>query len=267
MLKRNEVFKNTVKEKLLKREPTIGAWLQAGSNVTAEVMAKAGFDWLMVDMEHGPGDMMTLLSQLQAVSAYDIVPFARAPWNDFVTIKRILDTGVQGLLVPYVNSAQEAAEAVKACKYPPEGFRGIAPSPRAGGFAMNGLDYLSHANDEIVVMIAIETPQGIECLDEILAVPGIDGIFIGPMDLATSMGFFCTPTAKAVQDNVRLIEKKVLDSGKFLGTVASDYAQAEKLYRRGYSFVTAMSDTTSLGKLAIATVDSFRADFPQNGTH
>ena len=257
MLRRNEVFINPVKERLLKKEPTIGAWLQAANSVTAEVMAKAGFDWLMVDMEHGPGDFMTLLQQLQAVNAYPVVPFARAPWNDFVTIKRLLDIGVQGLLVPYVNSAEEAVNAVKACKYPPQGIRGIAPSPRAGGFGMNGQGYLSRANAEIVVMVAIETPQAAEQIDDFLAVEGLDGIFIGPMDLATSMGCFCNPAAPAVRETIARIEKKVLASKKFLGTVAGDFHAAQALYGRGYSFVAAMSDTTSLGKLAIQTVDAF----------
>ncbi|MEF9895967.1 MAG: aldolase/citrate lyase family protein [Clostridia bacterium] len=263
MLKRDEVFKNMVKEKLLRREPTIGAWLQAANGITAEVMAKAGFDWLMVDMEHGPGDILTLLGQLQAMSAYGVVPFARAPWNDLVTIKRILDTGVQGLLVPYVNGGQEAEEVVKACKYPPEGYRGIAPSPRAGGFGMNGMNYLSKANAEIVVMVAIETPQAVAQIDAILSVSGIDGIFVGPMDLSTSMGYFCNPSAPAVQQAIGLIEEKVLASGKFLGTVASNFPQAKKLYERGYSFIAAMSDTTSLGKIAIDTVDAFRSAFSQ----
>lgn len=264
MLKRNEVFTNPVKERLLKREPTIGAWLQGANSVTAEVMAKAGFDWLMVDMEHGPGDFMTLFHQLQAVNAYTVVPFARAPWNDFVTIKRLLDIGVQGLLVPYVNSAEEARNAVKACKYPPLGIRGIAPSPRAGGFGMNGQNYLAHANDEIVVMVAIETPQAVRQIDEFLAVDGLDGIFIGPMDLATSMGHFCTPSAPEVREAIALIERKVLASKKFLGTVAGDFHAAQALYERGYSFVAAMSDTTSLGKLAMQTVDTFMDAYRQH---
>ena len=263
MLKRNEVFTNPVKERLLKREPTIGAWLQGANSVTAEVMAKAGFDWLMVDMEHGPGDFMTLFHQLQAVNAYPVVPFARAPWNDFVTIKRLLDIGVQGLLVPYVNSAEEARNAVKACKYPPLGIRGIAPSPRAGGFGMNGQNYLAHANDEIVVMVAIETPQAVRQIDEFLAVDGLDGIFIGPMDLATSMGHFCDPDHPEVQEAIHTIEAKVNASGKFLASIAGNMDIAKAKFDAGYQLVVAMADGSTLGNAARKNVDTFHSFFPE----
>ena len=129
---------------------------------------------------------------------------------------------------------------------------------------MNGQNYLAHANDEIVVMVAIETPQAVSQIDEFLAVDGLDGIFIGPMDLATSMGHFCTPSAPEVREAIALIEQKVLASNKFLGTVAGDFHAAQALYERGYSFVAAMSDTTSLGKLAMQTVDAFMDAYRQH---
>ena len=129
MLRRGEVFRNRAKRLLAEKKKLSAAWLQAASPITAEIMAKAGFDILMVDMEHGPGGIMDLIGQLQAVSHYDVVPFVRVPWNDFVTIKRILDAGVSGILVPYVNSAEEAARAVSACKYPLEGSGALLPVP------------------------------------------------------------------------------------------------------------------------------------------
>lgn len=159
MLRRGEAFRNRAKRLLAEKKKLSAAWLQAASPITAEIMAKAGFDILMVDMEHGPGDIMNLISQMQAISHYEAVPFVRAPWNDFVTIKRILDAGVSGILVPYVNNAEEAARAVSACKYPLEGIRGIAPSPRAGGYGMNQRDYLDYANEELDVLVAVETKQ------------------------------------------------------------------------------------------------------------
>lgn len=207
---------------------------------------------------------MTLISQLQAVSKYNIPVFARAPWNDFVAIKRILDAGVYGVLVPYVNTKEEALNAVKACKYPQEGIRGVAPSPRAGGFGMNGMNYMEHANKETMVMIAIETPEAVSNLDEILTVEGLDGIFIGPMDLATSMGYFCNAKADEVQKTISGIEEKVLKSDKFLGTVAGNVEVAKPLYDRGYSYIAVMSDTTTLGAIALKTVKEFRDIYGKN---
>lgn len=263
MLRRGEVFRNRVKHLLAKKKKVSAAWLQAASPITAEIMAKAGFDVLMVDMEHGPGDIMNLISQLQAVSRYDVVPFVRAPWNDFVIIKRILDAGVSGVLIPYVNSAEEAAKAVSACKYPLEGIRGIAPSPRAGGFGMNKKDYLEYANEELDVLIAVETKEAVDHIEEIVQINGIDGIFIGPMDLATSLGHFCNPHAQEVQEAIAKIENVVLKSDKFLATVAGNFQQAQNLYERGYSMVVMMSDTTTLGQMAINQVEQFKEYYPQ----
>lgn len=263
MLRRGEVFRNRAKRLLAEKKKLSAAWLQAASPITAEIMAKAGFDILMVDMEHGPGEIMDLIAQLQAVSRYDVVPFVRAPWNDFVTIKRILDAGVGGVLVPYVNSAGEAAKAVSACKYPLEGVRGIAPSPRAGGYGMNQQNYLDYANEELDVLVAVETKTAVDNIEEIVRTNGLDGIFIGPMDLATSFGHFCNPQDEEVQEAIRRVEQVVLNSDKFLATVAGSFEQARTLYEKGYSMVVMMSDTTTLGKIALEQVDRFREAYPQ----
>lgn len=263
MLKKNEVFHNRAKKLLAEKKKLCAGWLQAASPVTAEIMAKAGFDILMVDMEHGPGSVMELISQLQAISRYDVVPFARAPWNDFVTIKRMLDAGLSGILIPYVNTAQEARRAVNACKYPLEGIRGIAPSPRAGGYGMNNGNYLEYANEQIDVMIAVETKTAVDNIEEIVETNGLDGIFIGPMDLATSFGYFCNPKAEEVQAAIKKVEDAVLPSDKFLATVAGDFQQAQALYEKGYSLVVMMSDTTTLGKVALDQVNQFWKAYPQ----
>lgn len=261
MLRQNEVFYNKVKWLLKERKKTIGAWLQAASPITAEIFGKAGFDFAMVDMEHGPGDIMTLIGQLQALAKYDVAPFARAPWNDPVMIKKMLDAGLYGILIPYVSTKEEAEAAVRACKYPLEGIRGIAPSPRAGGYGMNGNLYLENANEQLVVMTAMETPEAVAHIDEIVQVSGLDGIFIGPMDLATSMGHFCDPKHPEVQEAIKKIETAVKGSGKFLGTVAGDFEAAQALYEKGYSYVVVMSDTTSLAKLAMANVKRFKETY------
>ena len=262
MLRSDEVFYNPVKWLLKEHKRTVGAWLQLASPITTEIFAKAGFDFIMIDMEHGPGDIMHLLQQLQAMSRFDVAPLVRAPWNDFVTIKRILDTGVHGVLVPYVNTRSEAEAAVRACKYPLEGIRGIAPSPRAGGYGMNGLNYLENANEQLLVMVAAETPEAVANIEEIAATPGLDGIFVGPMDLATCTGHFCNPGDGEVRQSIARIEKAVLDAGKFLSTVAADVEAAKALYDRGYSLVVVMSDSTSLAKLAMENVKKFRQAYP-----
>jgi 2-keto-3-deoxy-L-rhamnonate aldolase RhmA len=258
-----QVFENRVKRMLKEGKKTAGAWLHLCSPFSAEIMSRAGFDWLMIDMEHGPGDVLMLISQLQAMNGSDTLPFVRAPWNDFVAIKRILDAGVYGVMIPYVNNKGDAEAAVKACKYPPQGIRGIAGSPRAAGYGQGGKDYFPRANDEILIIAQIETAQAVSNLDEILAVQGIDVIFIGPMDLATSMGHLGNPGHPEVQVVIAAAEAKVLRAKKALGTISGSWEQARELYGRGYQLVMLMSDSVSLAKLASDTVAKFRETFPE----
>lgn len=238
-----------------------GAWCQAASPVTAEILAEAGYEAVMIDLEHGPGDIMTTIGQIQAMKGEVAVPFARAPWNDFVQIKRILDAGIYGVLVPYVNTKEEALAAAEAVMYPTLGVRGVAGSPRAAHYGNGAADYLHSANGEIYLMTAVETPEAVRNLDAILSVERLDGIFIGPMDLATSMGHFCNPKADEVQEAIALIEKKVLASGKYLSTVAGSWEDAQKKYDRGYSLVFFFSDTTSLSEAAREKLQQFRANY------
>jgi len=255
-------FENHVKQMLKEGKKTAGAWLQIASPFTAEIMSQAGFDWLMIDMEHGPGDILTLVSQLQAMKGTDAIALVRAPWNDFVTIKRILDTGVHGLLIPYVNTREEAESAVRACRYPPQGIRGVAGSPRAQGYGQNVQAYLQQANDEVLLITAVETPTAVTNLDDILGVDGVDGIFIGPMDLATNMGHLGDPRHPEVQEAIAEIEGKVLESGKVLATISGSWEQAQRLYDKGYQMVTLMADGVSLAKLAVEKVAQFRKAYP-----
>ena len=254
-------MENKIKSLLKQGKQTAGAWLQMTSPFSAEIMSRAGFDWLIVDMEHAPGDFLNLASQLQAMGETGCVPFVRAPWNDPVAIKRILDTGVMGVLIPYVNTAEEAKNAVAACKYPPEGIRGLAGSTRAAYFGQNSMDYLKDANDEILVIIAVETGEAIDNLDEILAVEGLDGIFIGPMDLATSMGYFGDPSHPEVQQAITTVEKKTLKADKYLGTIGGSWEQAKEKYDRGYQFLMLMSDSVDLAKLAGRTFARFAEEY------
>lgn len=257
------LFENPVKRMVKDGRRTAGAWLQMCSPMSAEIMGAAGFDWLLIDMEHGPNDITTILAQMQALSGSGTTVFVRAPWNDLVTIKRILDTGAHGILVPYVNSRVEAEAAVRASKYPPQGLRGVAGSPRAAGYGHNSMDYLSRANDEVAVLIAIETAKAVDNLDEILTVVGLDGIFIGPMDLASSMGYLGDPGRPEVKQVIAGIEEKVFASDKFLVTVSTSWEGARALYERGYRMVTLMADGVALGKMAREMVARFHEAYPQ----
>lgn len=253
-----EMNRNTVKHAVMEGKKVLAGWAQAASNITAEVLASSGLDMIIVDCEHGPSDFRVLLSQLQAMNGYKAVPFARAPWNDFVQIKKILDTGVYGVLVPYVETAEEAKRAVAATKYPPIGVRGVAGSTRAAHFANNSLDYFTRANEEVMALIAIETQKGIDNLDEILKVEGLDGVFVGPVDLATSLGHLGNPNFPDVQEKIDFVERKVLAAGKVLMALANDWEGAQKKFDKGAQIVICMSDTTSLGALARSNVAKFQ---------
>ena len=253
-------YKSPVKRTLKSGGLTCGAFLQINSHISAEILSQAGFDWLIVDMEHAPVDLDSLLRQFQAMgNPPNCTPFVRAPWNDLVAIKRILDTGAQGIVIPYVNSRAEAEAAVSACKYPPEGTRGAAMSPRAARYGTSTSQYFADANRDMVVIVSVETQEAVENLDEILSVPGLDGIFIGPMDLAVSLGHKdvqCSEVGKAIEE----IEKKVLASDKFLGTVATDWEKAAACYERGYQWLILMQDGLTLASHAAEVVKRFRTE-------
>lgn len=253
---------NPAKKAMKEGKKLSAAWLQAASSVTAEIIARAGFDVGVIDMEHGPGDIVCLMQQIQAMQGQPAVPFVRAPWNDMVFIKRILDAGAYGLIIPYVSSREEAEYSCRAAQYPPTGVRGIAGSPRAAHYAVNAKEYFTKANEEIFIFNQIETPRALENLDEILKVERLDGIFIGPMDLSSSLGYFADPTNPEVQKVILEVEKKVLAAGKILATVAGSWEDASAKYNRGYSMIISFSDTANLAAIAGNMVQSFKKEFP-----
>ncbi len=164
--------------------PTLG-WLSVSHGFTAEIMARQGFDALCVDMQHGTSELKDVLPMLQAISQTDTVPVVRVAWNDPATIMKALDLGAYGIIVPLVNTAEEAAMAVAACRYPPVGMRSSGP---VRAMHYGGADYVANANDEIVLMAMIETKEGLENLDAICATPGLDAVYIGPADLSFALG-------------------------------------------------------------------------------
>ena len=258
---REDLLIRTVSEKLRAGRPVCAAWAQLGSNVSAEIFAEAGFDALIIDMEHGPWDMQNTLAAMQACKGTGCAPFVRVPWNDMVWCKRALDLGAAGVHVPYVSTREEAERAVRFCKYPTAGgVRGIAGSQRAVRYGLRKAEYYAGADRDIIVMVAIESPEGVANIAEIAAVEGVDGIFIGPSDLSTTMGHLADPSQPDVQEAIAKIEREAKAQGKFLGTIAPDWAGAKKLYDKGYSLVYFMSDTTTLSAAAHSAVEAFRQD-------
>jgi len=180
-------MKNKMRAALLARKPTLGGWLQIGHPACAEIHARAGFDWVCVDLEHGAIGMETMTDIFRTLDGFDCVPVARLPANDPVWIHRSLDAGARALIIPMVNTAEEAGAAVREAKYPPRGVRGFGYS-RANMHGMDFEEYIADANEEIAMVMQIENIRAIENLDAILEVEGVDGLFIGPMDLSGSMG-------------------------------------------------------------------------------
>jgi len=237
---------NHVKHALREGRPTAGAWLSLCSSISAEIMSRAGFDWLLVDMEHGHGDYQTLLAQLQAIEGSETIPIVRVQWNDPAVIKRVLDLGAYGVMVPWIGNRAEAEAAVRATKYPPSGIRGIAGSHRAGGYGRHATEYWKRANDEILVVVQIETPSAVDEIEDIVKIPGVDVVFIGPGDLSTALGHLGNPGHPEVQAVFRRVEAAARGQGVALGNITRNWDQARELYQRGYQFLTLCSDATLL---------------------
>jgi 4-hydroxy-2-oxoheptanedioate aldolase len=220
-------------------------WLSVSHGFTAEVMARQGFDALVVDMQHGLTDMNDVWPMLQAISQTDTVPVVRVPWNDPATIMKVLDFGAYGVLVPLINTAEDAAKAVAACRYPPVGMRSSGPV-RAVHYG--GSDYVAKANDEIVIMAMIETKEGIANLDEICATPGLDAVYIGPADLSFALGL---PPGPDKTDPVHMATcDKIRDAAHKHGIKACMHCAsagfAAGAVKRGFDLIMLTSDLASM---------------------
>jgi 2-keto-3-deoxy-L-rhamnonate aldolase RhmA len=251
---------NHVKRALREGRPTAGAWLSMCSGISAEIMSRAGFDWLLVDMEHGHGDFQTLLGQLQAIEGSDAIPVVRVQANDPAVIKRVLDIGAYGVMVPWISGRADAEAAVRATKYPPDGIRGIAGSHRAGGYGRHAAEYWKRANEEILVVLQVETRSAVEEIEQIVRVPGVDVIFIGPGDLSTALGHMGNPGHPDVQAAFARVESATRAAGLALGNITRGWDQALELYRKGYQFLTLGSDSSLVVQGSQDIVGRFKKD-------
>lgn len=259
---------NLFKQALIQQTPQAGLWLGLANNYSAELLAGAGFDWLLIDGEHAPNDLRSVLGQLQAIAPYRSHPVVRPAWNDAVLIKQLLDIGAQTLLIPMVQSAQEAQSAVCACHYPPLGIRGVGSAlARASRWNRIG-DYLQRAGEQICLLVQIETRQGVENLAQILAVDGVDGVFIGPADLSADMGFAGNPCHPEVQSVIEKAIVLIRAAGKAPGILTADEILAKRYLELGALFVAVGVDTTLLARAAEALAARFTSlTAPINSVH
>jgi 4-hydroxy-2-oxoheptanedioate aldolase len=252
-----ELNRNRFKQALKERRLQIGLWSSLASNIGAEIIADSGFDWILLDTEHSPNEIPDLVTQLQAVQRGTATPIIRPAWNDAVLAKRALDIGAQTLLFPYVQSVEEAKRAVASTRYPPQGIRGVSVAARASRYGRVP-GYLTKANAEICVLVQVETRTALDQIDAIAAVDGIDGVFIGPSDLAASLGHLGNPQHADVQKAMENAVRHLKAVGKPAGILTGNEDEARRYIEWGYLFVAVGADVGLLARNADALAKKFK---------
>ena len=251
--------KNAFKHAIAAPGAQIGLWLGLADPYSAELCATAGFDWLVIDGEHGPNDLRSMLAVLQAVAPYASHPVVRVPHGDTALIKQVLEIGATTLLVPMVETAAQVRELVRAMRYPPEGVRGVgsglARSSRWTGYP----DYLKEANERVCLLVQVESAGALAQIDAIAAVDGVDGVFIGPADLSASMGHLGQPGHPEVRAAIEAALPRILAAGKAPGVLAADEALARRYIELGARFVAVGVEATLLAQATRALAARFRA--------
>jgi 2-dehydro-3-deoxyglucarate aldolase len=252
------VLKNRFRHSLRARDRLIGCWLSLGSPITTEILGVAGFDWLLLDCEHAPNDVLSVVPQLMALKDSVSAPVVRPPWNDTVVIKRLLDIGCHNFLIPMVESAEQAKAAVAATRYPPHGIRGVSVSHRSNRYG-SVPNYFELINEQISVIVQIETRTGVAAVAEIAAVDGVDAIFVGPGDLAAAYGRLGQPNHPEVQAAIAEVHAAASKAGKTTGILAPADADAQRYLSMGFTMVAVGSDLGILRMNSQALADRFRA--------
>jgi 4-hydroxy-2-oxoheptanedioate aldolase len=254
---RTDMPQNRFKRALAAGTPQIGLWMSLASPTATEVAAGAGFDWLLLDMEHSPNELPDIAHHLRAAEGGTAEPVVRVPWNDPVMVKRLLDIGARSLLFPFVQSAEEAKRAVAATRYPPRGIRGFAGTTRANRYGRVP-DYAKRASEEICVLVQCETRKAVADIPAIAAVDGVDGIFIGPADLAADMGHLANTQHPEVQAAILEAGKRIRDSGKAPGFLSLREDEARKVLGAGFIFVAVNTDVALLARQTDALVKLYK---------
>ena len=251
--------KNKIKQIFKEGNSAVNGWLQIPSSFSAEVMAHQGWDSLTIDMQHGVIDYQNALQMLQAISTTNVVPMVRANWNDPGQIMKMLDAGCYGVICPMVNNRTETEKFVKACMYPPKGYRSFGP---LRGLIYGGSDYGDHANDEILKLAMIETKEALGKLDEIMSTPGLDGIYIGPIDLTlainkTDLGFD-KPEGTSTYEEIINILKHAKKNNIVAGIHNASPEYAMKMINLGFQFVTLSSDQNYMSSGAKSAISKLK---------
>jgi 4-hydroxy-2-oxoheptanedioate aldolase len=241
--------RNTFKQAITSGQRQVGLWSGLASPIVAEIIAGAGFDWIVIDGEHGPNDISTLLPQLQAMRGGTAEPVFRVPWNDMVIIKRAMDVGARTLLIPFVQNVEEALRAVAAMRYPPLGIRGVSVAPRANDYGRIQ-NYHRNAHLDTCVLVQVETRVALREIESIAKVEGVDGIFIGPSDLAADFGQLGNPRQAEVQAALKDAASRIRAAGKAAGILTGNLDDVESLFEMGYNFVAVGSDVGLLARTA-----------------
>jgi len=249
--------RNAFKHALAAGELQIGLWCSLCSNIAVDIVSDSGFDWLLLDCEHSPNELPSVLTQLQAARGGTATPIVRPAWNDPVVIKRVLDIGAQTLLVPFVQSVEEAAGAVAATRYPPAGIRGVTGSGRASRYGrVSG--YISKADGEMCVLVQVETRTAMYQIEAIAAVDGVDGVFIGPADLSASYGHAANWSGPEMQQVLKHAAARLAAVGKPAGILTPNPDEARRCIDWGYRFVAVGADLGLLRNAADGLARSFK---------
>lgn len=247
---------NSFKRALREGRSQVGIWNTIPGPVVAELLAGTGFDWILLDTEHALTDVPDIFAMLQAVAPYPVAPVVRAAVNDTVLIKRLLDHGAQTLLLPYVQTAAEAQAAVRAMRYAPRGVRGVSGMTRASRYGAI-TDYVQRAEQELCLLVQVETAQALERLEDIAAVDGVDGLFIGPSDLAASMGYPGQPGHPQVVAAIEDALGRIVATGKAAGILTLDHAFARRCIELGTNFTAVGVDMALLRGAAVGLLRAF----------
>ena len=247
---------NKFKRALKEGKPQIGMWSSLSSHIVAEILAHAGFDWVLLDTEHSPNELPMVQSQLHAMTGGTAAPVVRPAWNDMVLVKRFLDIGAQSLLLPYVQTAEEAQSAVRYTRYPQRGVRGVAGATRAAGYGRIK-DYLKRADEELCVLVQVETRKALASLEAIAETDGVDGVFIGPNDLSADLGHLGDWQHQEVWKVMEEAAKRIRRTGKAPGILVGE-TDGRRCLDMGYQFVAVGADTGMLVRGADALAAKFK---------
>ncbi|RAH38396.1 HpcH/HpaI aldolase/citrate lyase family protein [Halomonas sp. SL1] len=252
-----EVARNPFKAALSASRIQYGIWAGFGSAYCAEITASTGYDWMLIDGEHAPNTVTSILAQLQAVAPYPTASVVRTPQGDDTLIKQLLDIGTQTLMIPMVESAEQAGNIVRAMRYPPQGIRGVGGGLIRASRWNEIDDYMAHAHEELCLIAQIETSRGVENVEAIAKVDGVDALFIGPYDLSASLGYPGNPQHPDVQGRIRHCIESILAAGKTPGILAPNAADANHYAQLGCRFIAVGIDVSLLRQAAKASLTRF----------